>query len=151
MIECLHRPRYKLAWISHNFPTHKHVFLERSANPHWLMYHCHIHSNVSIYIVVLLWKCHKLSYATGTVMLLWKRLICHNIIMNGEIVRIWKVITVACFKVGLLIRHLSERPEEKRKNLIQYSRWSGRHSIRVVLNISVYVSRALPHDSLSYL
>jgi hypothetical protein len=38
MIECLHRPRYKLAWISHNFPTHKHVFLERSPNPHWLVH-----------------------------------------------------------------------------------------------------------------
>jgi hypothetical protein len=61
MIECLHRPRYKLAWISHNFPTHKHVFLEQSPNPHWLMYHCRIHSNVSIYIVVLLWKCQKLT------------------------------------------------------------------------------------------
>jgi hypothetical protein len=78
------------------------------------MYHCRIHSNVSIYIVVLLWKCHKLAvmqqalllyygnatnsllcnrhcyvtmemlqthcYATGTVTLLWKRLICHIII-----------------------------------------------------------------------
>jgi hypothetical protein len=25
------------------------------------MYHCRIHSNVSIYSVVLLWKCHKLT------------------------------------------------------------------------------------------
>jgi hypothetical protein len=47
MIECLHRPRYKLAWISHNFPTHKHVFLERSPNPHWLVHRTIVISTVT--------------------------------------------------------------------------------------------------------
>jgi hypothetical protein len=86
MIECLHRPRYKLAWISHNFPTHKHVFLERSPNPHslevcslshrihrhafrlhccviaqihcYVCFHCYANTVVSIVIrpVTLLWN-----------------------------------------------------------------------------------------------
>jgi hypothetical protein len=107
MIECLHRPRYKLAWISHNFPTHKHVFLERSANPHLLMYHCRIHTNVSIYIVVLLWKCHKLSYATGTVMLLWKRLICHNIYIYTHTHIYIHIYTCTCTYIYIYIHGLA--------------------------------------------
>jgi hypothetical protein len=72
IIECLHRPRYKLAWIYHNFPTHKHVFLEWSPNPHWFMYHCRIHSNASVLLL-----CY-ICFIVASVSLFrasWKRLV----------------------------------------------------------------------------
>jgi len=47
------------------------------------MYHCRIHSNVSIYIVVLLWKCHKLTVMQQALLRYYgnalKDLTCHNI------------------------------------------------------------------------